>query len=253
MNEANLEKLGLKEKEIALYQAVLKNGPSTPVSLSRMLGIKRTTCYSLARGLAEKGLLFEDTSARPRTFAAATANDVLALIGEEKKRALAKEEVLKAVAEELAQAAERTRYPVPTLRFVDEKKLGRFLRQEMPVWDKSMLVRAEPAWWGFQDHTFVEHFGDWIREYWEQASQEIGLNLLSNRAESEVKFSGTVTPRRVIKYWGEAALFRSTLWAIGDYVVMINTRTRPFYLVEIHDELMANDQREVFKNLWPLV
>jgi len=253
MNDAVLEQLGLKPKEIVIYRAILKTGSISPAALAKTVGIKRTTAYSIARGLVERGLLAEDVGRRPRTFAVAFPKDVLALIDDEKKRLQDKESALKSIAEELSQLVKKSHYPVPTLRFIEEGKIEKFLYQQSLVWDKNILETKETTWWGFQDHTFIEHYGDWIRWYWGQSPQPIDLKLLSNRAESEVKFGAPLAPRRYIKYWGEANLFRSTLWAIGEYVVMINTRNRPFYLVEIHDELMANDQREVFKNLWPLV
>lgn len=253
MKDALLEQLGLNSKEITIFQAILRSGRVNPASLAKLVGIKRTTAYSLARGLVEKGLIVEDATTRPRTFAIAPPDAVVGLIVDEKKRLQDREATIRRLAEELSQTEKRSHYPVPTLRFIEENKLAKFLYQQMQTWDTSILESKETTWWGFQDHSFVEEYGDWIRAYWEQSPENIDLKLLSNRAESEVKFGTTVTPRRFIKYWGEATLFRSTLWAIGNYVVMINTRNRPFYLVEIHDELMANDQREVFKNLWPLV
>jgi hypothetical protein len=33
---------------------------------------------------------------------------------------------------------------------------------------------------------------------------------------------------------------------------MAQTRVRPHYLVEINDELLARNQRELFKGLWAL-
>lgn len=232
---------------------MLKLGSATPVALAKAAGVKRTTAYSIARGLVEKGLLVEDATKRPRTFDLASPANVLALIAEEKKHLSKKEATLTAVAKQLAELSSKSNYPIPTLRFIEEARIAGFLKQQAPVWDKSILESKETTWWGFQDHTFVEHYGDWIDWYWTQSPQPIDLKLLSNYAEAEVKFGHKYAPRRLIKYWGEATLFRSTLWAIGDYVVMINTRNHPFYLVEIHDALMANDQREVFKNLWPLV
>lgn len=120
------------------------------------------------------------------------------------------------------------------------------------MWHKS-LEKTESEWWGFQDHTFVEQFSEWITWYWEQPWSPIELKLLSNRSESEVAFGNTIGPKRQIKFWGEATNFHSTTWVVGEYVIMVNTRQRPFYLVEIHDALMAHDHREVYRNLWPLV
>lgn len=256
MDEKILSTLGLNESETALYLAVLEAGSVPPALLAKTAGMKRTTAYSVARSLVEKGLIVEDATRRPRMFRPASPEAVLGLIDLEKKRALERESVYRTFANELAKQTARKSYVVPTVRFVEEEKIDSFLRQQSLTWDKN-LVETDTTWWGFQDHTFVEHYGDWIQWYWKQSFKVIDLKLLSNRSPVETKFSAAADPeqskRRVIKFWGEATHFLSTTWAIGDYLVMINTRSHPFYLVEIHDKLMAHDQREVFKNLWPLV
>ena len=252
MDESLLISLGLAGKEVTLYKEVLKSGSATPALLGKVCGVKRTTAYSIARSLVEKGFLVEDATRRPRIFSATSPDDVLLLIDAERKRLDEKEGSLKRLSAELSKISAKTSYPVPTVRFVEEDKIEQFLRQQSPVWNKS-LTDSEPTWWGFQDHTFVEHYNEWILWYWKQAWAPIDLKLLSNRAEAEIKFGPQIGPQRQIKFWGEATNFHSTTWAIGEYVVMINTRNKPFYLVEIHDKLMAHDHREVFKNLWPLV
>jgi DNA-binding MarR family transcriptional regulator len=252
MDEALLSSLGFSAQEIRVYQGVHKLGRATPVALAKVARLKRTTAYSIARSLVEKGFLTEDVTRRPRIFTAATPTEVLALAQADKKRLAERERALESLADELKKSAATAAYPVPTVRFVPEEKLEDFLYAQKEVWDENLLA-TEPTWWGFQDHTFVEEYGEWISWYWDRMPEGMDLNLLSNRAEVEVKFGPKYASSRHIKFWGEAANFQSTLWAIGDYLVMINTRTRPFYLVEIHDKLMAHDQREVFRNLWPLV
>ena len=253
MDEKLLTTLGLSGSEAALYKAVLKSGGLAPAALAKAAGVKRTTAYSIARGLVDKGFLTEDATRRPRMFTPASPEQVLALMDGERKRVSEREGVLTKLANELTKISAEKAYPVPTVRFIEEAKVFEFLKQQAPIWDTSIIKSKEPTWWGFQDHTFVEHYEKWLSWYWMQAPEPIDLKLLSNHAEAEVKFGPKFAPRRHIKYWGEAANFLSTTWAIGDYLVMINTRTHPFYLVEIHDALMAHDQREVFKNLWPLV
>lgn len=253
MDEKLLKALDLSPGEAAVYKAVLAAGGIPPAALAKAAGIKRTTAYSIAHGLVEKGLITEDATKRPRVFVPSTPEQVLALIDEEHKRAAEKEATFKSLANELSKISAGKSYPVPTVRFIEEGKIAEFMKAETLKWDKNILETGETTWWGFQDHTFVEHHQKWISWYWDQAPEPIDLKLFSNRAEAEVKFGPKYASRRHIKFWGEAANFLSTTWAIGDYLVMINTRTKPFYLVEIHDKLMAHDQREVFKNLWPLV
>lgn len=253
MDKKLLDSLGLNETEASVYATILTTGGMEPAALAKAAGVKRTTAYSVARGLVEKGLLIEDATRRPRVFTPASPEQVLALVEKDRKRVTEREESLKELANELTNISAGKSYPVPTVRFIEESKLQDFLYQQDSIWDKSILETGEGEWWGFQDHTFVEHYGSWIKDYWKDAPKNIEVKLISNRAPAELEFAKEQIERRTIKFWGEAANFLSTTWAIGDYLIMINTRTRPFYLVEIHDALMAHDQREVFKNLWPLV
>ncbi len=252
MDEKILSALNLNPSEVAVYKAILVSGGLAPAALAKVAGMKRTTAYSVAGSLVEKGLCVEDTTKRPRIFTPASPKQVLALIDKEKDLVAEREETLKTLANELTKLSASTSYPVPTIRFIAEEKIESFLKQQASLWNTNLL-ESETTWWGFQDHTFVEHYGKWISWYWEQTPERIDLKLLSNRAPAEVKFGQKYADRRHIKFWGEADNFLSTTWAIGDYLVMINTRNKPFYLVEIHDKLMAHDQREVFRNLWDLV
>lgn len=255
MDQKLLEALDLNPSEIAIYTAVLASGGLAPAALAKVANMKRTTAYSVAGSLVEKGLLVEDATKRPRIFTPSDSEQVLALIERERKQVSVREETLKRLANELTTISASTSYPVPTVRFIEEGKIHDFLRTQTVVWDQNILESKETTWWGFQDHTFVEQYADWIEWYWKRFPEGIDLKLLSNRAQTEVAFSEKLNAenRRNIKFWGEADNFLSTTWAIGDYLVMINTRTKPFYLVEIHDKLMAHDQREVFRNLWEMV
>jgi sugar-specific transcriptional regulator TrmB len=256
VDEQLLKQIGLSASEARLYQAVLDAGNATPTLLGKLSGIKRTTAYSIARSLVEKGLLTEDTTRRPRVFRVVPPDEVLGLIEYEKKQSEARAKTYRIFANELSKLSAGKSYPIPTVRLVEEEKIESFLKQQSPVWNAN-LAETNTTWWGFQDHTFVEHYEGWIRWYWKQAFKVIDLKLLSNRSPVETKFSASATSeqnkRRIIKFWGEATHFLSTTWIVGDYIIMVNTRDRPFYLVEIHDKRMAHDQREVFANLWQLI
>lgn len=251
MDGTLLRSLGLTEQEARLFKAVRKDKEVTPTELAKTLGMKRTTAYSAARGLVEKGFLLEDKTRRPCVFSIATPEDIQGLVTSEQKRFADRQSLLKQLAGEIERIEAKDAYPVPRIRFIEEAKIKNFLYQEIPLWYKSLLA-TEPTFWGFQDHTFLDHYQEWIDWQWKTAPKDVSLRFLTNHSETERKISGKY-PRRHVKFWGEALNFLSSTWVAGEYVVMINTRARPFYLVEIHDKLMAHDQREVFRNLWPLV
>ncbi len=251
MDDKLLLALDLAPREIKIYKTVLKSREATPVSLAKATGITRTSCYSIARGLVEKGLLVEDAGRRPRRFLPSSSREIDGMMGAERKRLAAREEVLKELQEALAQSVAEQRYPVPHIRFIEEEKLEAFLYATWPQWRESVL-EGDATWWGFQDHTLVDTYREWIDWQWEHSSKNMEVKLLSNQSVIESKMAGKY-PRRTIKFWDKASNFVSSTWVAGEYVIMVNTRERPFYLVEIHDATLANDQREVFKNLWPLV
>lgn len=44
--------------------------------------------------------------------------------------------------------------------------------------------------------------------------------------------------------------FTSSVWAGGDYFIMVVTDRHPQYLVEIYDATLSSNMREVFRKLW---
>ena len=251
MNEKLFNALGIEGNEAKIYKAALKARKSTPATLGKMTGIKRTTAYHIARMLVDKGLLLEDSTRRPRVFLPAAPQDIQLLIDNEQKKFNAKEKILKELIGELSRVTPDESYPVPQIRFVEEERLEQFFYKEVPKWHKS-IVERDATWWGFQDHTFIDHYGKITDWYWKREKESFSVKLLSNQSDTEKKIVGKY-PGRAIKFWNKANNFVSTTWVAGDYVIITNTRRHPFYLVEIHDATLANDFREVFKNLWPLI
>jgi len=253
MEEKLLASLGLNAKEVKIFKAVLRAREISPAQLAKSTGVKRTTCYSLARGLAEKGFLVESAGKRPRTFSIAQASHVETSLKAERERLATREKALKRFTNELSRATAEEDYPVPQVRFVEERKLEQFQLSEISHWHESAMKR-DKTWWGFQDHTWVDTFGHLIPSYWKNAPKDLQLKFLSNREGSpaEAKLLRKF-PGRAVKYWNKTSNFISSLWVVGDYVVILNTRRHPFYLFEMYDETLANDLREVFKNLWVFV
>jgi hypothetical protein len=76
------------------------------------------------------------------------------------------------------------------------------------------------------------------------------IRLLSNDSIIEKKMASNKLPNRDIEFFLPKADFSASLWVIGSYIVMIRTREKPFYLVEINDNALAYNLKEVFKNIW---
>jgi predicted transcriptional regulator len=252
--QETLRKIGLNDKEIKVYLALLKNGRATPAALSRLTSINRATVYNIAKGLLTKGIIAEDLGGKTLYFAPLPPENLHQIIDRPKRELEEKGDLIKKAIADLSLITAGKEYPVPKIRFVEEDQLESFLYENFPKWQKDLL-RYDSTWWGFQDHSLVENFEKWIMWTWytkEYQDPSVKAHLISNVSEIEKKM-GTKIPKgkRDIRFLSGMD-FTSSIWVAGDYLVMAFTRQHPFYLVEIHDMTLAHNMREVFKKLWSL-
>jgi len=248
MIQEALKTLGFGDKEIAVYLAVLRHGKITPGALARSVGINRTTCYSVVKELVQKGVVTDDLGGTLLYVVARPPADLERIIKKQEKDLEKKKAGLPAAIAELQALAKNVKYAVPKIVFVAEDELDNHLYKQTPLWDESIL-KYDGVWWGFQDHTFVQHYEEWIDWYWEKGSKpQTALKLISNEVAEKIKKKKF--ERRQIKFWDQSHNFSGTIWILGDFIVMIVTAERPHYLVEIHDAVLAHNLREVFKGIW---
>jgi len=247
--EKLLTQLGLGEKEQIIYKLILEHGKIAPALLSRITKINRTTVYSVANELVEKGLIFEDMGGKTMYYIPVKAKELDKIIEREKEKIKNKENSIRELQEVLKNIPESKTYSVPKIRFIDEADLEQYLYDATPKWLENMQM-TDATWYGFQDHTFAEKFEKWIDWSWGISPQPIKLKLLTNQSGIEEKMkSKKYTERRMMKFWNNNE-FTGTQWVGGSYIILIVTKQRPYYMVEIHDSVMAHNMREVFKTFW---
>ena len=249
MDKELLRTLGLTGKEIVVYGAVLKRRRVTPAELSTSTRLNRTTVYAVAKSLIGKGYLAEDLAGRKRTLVAVPSEELRKLFRREERELKEKEKSIERLIAELSLVQAGAEYPVPKIRFVEYADVEDYLHDRFPAWIKSMKESSGGEWWGFQDHSFVERFKEWIDWSWKHTPPEIELKLLSNLSDIERRLAGKYAKRH-IKFWEKGGNFTATTWIMGEYMVLLQTNAKPFYLIEIHDALLSHNQREVFKGLW---
>lgn len=247
--EEVLKTLGLKEKDRLVYQTIAENGKIAPARISRLTKINRTTVYSITSELKRKGLIREGVGDKVTYWSVANDADLDRVITRERETLAKKEETVQTLKEVLKNMPSSKTFSIPKIRYIEEDELDSYLYEATPKWEES-LGKTDPTWWGFQDHTFVEHFEKWIDWYWRRAPKEFDLKLFSNDSTIEKHMVEKQFTKRQIRFWDEKTDFTGTLWITGDYVTMIQTNERPFYLVEIHDRVLAHNMREVFRRLW---
>lgn len=245
-----LTQLGFSEKEIVIYLAILARGKVSPSELSEQTKIKRTTVYSIAQELLRRGVITIDLASNTQNLLALPPEDLQQLVINEEKRILEKQDLVSRAITELKNITKNTLYSIPKMTFIGEDDLEKYLYKQTPTWNKNLLA-VEPIWWGFQDESFVKHYGTWIDWYWQKGVEAgISLQLLSNNSKTEREMAAKNYDNRTIRFWGEQAKFSATTWVNGDHLVMIQATHRPHYLIEIVDATLAHNQREVFKGIW---
>ena len=251
MKKTLLNDLGLNNKEIQIYLTTLKYSKISPALLAKHTKLPRPTVYNICKNLVAKGLLIEDLGEKTLQVIPASPLDLKSLINKEEEEFKAKAKIIEELSNELSLLKSEASYPVPKIRFIEEKNLEEYLYNHTPIWNESIMSN-DSVWWGFQDHSFVEKYEQWIEWFWKQAPEALHLKLLSNESNVEKKLQGKYK-RREIKAWNKSENFTATTWVLGDYIIMVVTNKEPFYLVEICDKVMAHNLRETFKNLWNLV
>ncbi len=246
-----LRKIGLNDKEIKVYLALLKAGRVTPTLLSQITKINRATIYNISKSLLTKGIIAEDLGGKTLYLVPLPVESLNQIVEKPRRELKEKEVFIKKAIEELTLITAEKKYPVPKIRFVEESGLENFLFENYEKWAKE-VISSDGIWWGFQDPGFVENYEEWIDWTWKQKiskNPNYHINLLSNDSKIEQKMKRKSLDRRNIRFVSDTN-FSSTTWVAGDYLVMVVTGQHPFYLFEIHDKTLAHNMREIFKKLW---
>ena len=242
-----LQKLGLADKEREVYLAIVAQGKTTPARVAKATNIHRSTVYAVAEKLLEKGLIEQDISSKVIFFSPASPERVEEMFRFEKMKLQEKKKIAEQLADEIRLAPQNKNYAVPKIRFVEEVEVEEFLYENMEKWSVN-TKQLDDTCWGFQDHSFAQHYEKWIEWAWKKYKMQI--NLLSNDSVVEKKLAEVFDKKRDIAFWGKGLDFTSSIWVMGEYLVMIVSRQKPHYLVEIRDGVLAHNLREVFRRIW---
>lgn len=243
-----LRLLGLTEKEIDIYLAVLAHGKISATDLSNITGIQRTTVYSAISQLVKLGFVIEELGGTKRYFLPGSPESLASIYQEDMKALEQKKMTVHEVIRKAKELQNDAVYSPPKIRFIQEEQVQKFLYEQTPVWTES-IMNTDKTWWGFQDHVFVELFEEWIDWFWEQTPNDLDLKLLSNKSEIEEKMKDKPLPRRQIRYW-DGDNFTATVWVVGEYIVTLSLQEHPYHIVQTHDPVLAENLRNIFQSFW---
>lgn len=258
LNEA-LKNLGFSDKEISIYLCILENLKISATKIAKITSINRTTIYSVCKDLLAKGIITEDLGGVSRYYVALPPEELENIYKSEAEKIQQQKTIIQKILPELQALPKSKNYSVPKIRFIDELHLKDFLFKQLPIWIESTKASPDPIdknWWGFQDASLLQAYSEFSKYFWEALPKDYGSYLFTNNEKTEQEFYQYLKgqpeslERRHMKYWPASKKFTATHVVLGDYVMFAITETHPHYLVEIHDAVMANNLREMFKAMW---
>ncbi len=251
MLDQYLRQLGFSDKEIAVYLCIVEGGKLLAATVARSTKINRTTVYSVTKELIKKGVIAEDLGGTNTYYIALPVEELRNLYKIQEKELQDKKSVIENAISQLESLPKSKKYSVPKIRFIDELHLKDFLFKQLPLWIES-AKSGDHNWWGFQDVTLLEAYPEWTDYHWSIFPKDYGTRLFTNQklTEKEIAEKYETDERRQVKYWGKSKDFTATHAVLGEYIFFCITNEHPHYLVEIHDVVMADNLREMFKGMW---
>lgn len=116
--EKMLREFGLNEKEVTVYLACLKAGPSFAARIARKAGLNRSSCYAVLEELTKKGLVNKSGPERKFQFTAENPERLILLIQEKQKKVKDLEKKFSKLLPELKSLYDKTE-ELPKVRFIE--------------------------------------------------------------------------------------------------------------------------------------
>lgn len=211
--EETLAGLGLSEKEVQVYLALLKNkGEGTTVETSRLSLLPRTTVYDVLLSLKDKGLVLEKTRKHTKMFSVESPHYLFAYLQKRETDLAHNKQKLKYIINDL-EALKNPLLPTPSLRqFQGEEGVRDMLATQISqstVENETLHIICNQPFLG----SFQDHFKEISKQY---RDQNFSVKVLLQTTEEDPIF---IKIRNFeVKATSQKYVFAAGMNVIGDFV-----------------------------------
>lgn len=241
-----LKKIGLTDKEAAVYQAALELGPSPVQPIARKSKVARATTYLVLEDLLKKGLITRFVEGKKTMFIAEPPHQLERLLDKRAEQLQEHRDHLQRLLPEL-QAFMKTVGDQPTVRYYDGLDGLRAMRSEMTLqteiwynWTHADLLQKA---FGSHDFSYVP----------QRRARGISSKTIFTTTSSEIKeqFLRTAAVDRVQRKFIEPEKYRSSSVAtiFGDRVAIAILGAK-YGGVVIESASVAQMMKDWFDLLW---
>lgn len=247
--EADLKKLGLSDREAAVYLASLALGPSVVVQISRKSGVARPTTYLMLDNLIKRGLVSIYVRADKQYYVAENPEHLRELLKMEQDRLKEYDRNLDDLIPKL-QAFMWTEDPRPVVRYYDGKEGLRVMRSDMV-----RVSHPKDVWYQFAplDH-LQEVFGEKDSTYERQrlARLIVSKTIFTTRSKAlREKILAEANTRYVKRRFVSPEKFKSGtgITVLRDRVALGTMEGKVGGFI-VESSSVANAMREIFELAW---
>lgn len=236
------QRLGLKKKEAAIYQALIENGPASLRKVADSIHINRGAAYSSIKKLMEKGLVSFSDKVKKRFFNAENPELISRLIKDKRRELVrAKNEMARLLPQFKALYGKPA--SKPTVRFYEGKGGIKTILEDAL---ETMKSAKEKEYYSYSAAPIREHlYSDFTSFSDRRVELKIKVKVIAMGKGGELR---GLDERRWLSKTSQAP---SYLLLYNGKVAMIslNPRKVPMGLI-IEDDALFQTQKQVFEELW---
>ncbi len=246
MLEQSLSHLGLKDKEIQVFSALMELGPQHASTLAKRIGVPRGTAYLLLDTLVSHGLVSRIVRAGVQTFAPISPDEILEIIRKRRRELDLQESHLKLMLPQLHKMMGR--YAArPKVRFYEGEEGVKMVMDETLTSKEPLLSYLNMDAW------MNTPLSDYIQTYCRRRSYEkkIFLKCLVHDTPGAREHFSTGHDLFEVHYIPKEVQFESSLINIFENkVLMVSLEAGNLCGVIIESEQIASTQKAIFELAW---
>lgn len=179
-----LKKIGLTDKESAVYLACLQLGPATVQMISRRAKVVRATTYVVLNALARKGLVTQYSEGKKTLFTAEPPRQLLRVLERQEEEIHSKERTLETLLPELQVLIKAAGGARPSVRYFEGQEGLRAIRQEIVMYTRpgSTVYNLTPA-----DHLSAQFPADRNTYYRQRVAKRIFSKTIFTTTSAQYK------------------------------------------------------------------
>lgn len=254
--EEFLEKLNLDNEQISVYLYLLQNGGSTILQLSKGTKINRTALYRLCEKMAASGFLKKHADAHTTIYEAASVTFLKTKVESIVSNAAAIQDEYKEIEQVYQKLINVKNHRIKVIHYTGSEEVKQLIWNSLDA--KNVNV-------GFGYRTMSEAVGkDFIVKWWNECTRRRRRQkVLANPGTFEMKNTVDATtqekydknlPNIMQEKVIDTKIFKinQETFIYNDVYAIIQWDKNEIFGVEIYNQAVADQQREIFDLLWKL-